>query len=214
MEIQNMAMTIVRIIKEKYSSLLHNECMDLVQIINICTMYKTKNKSTSLDAIPEPTLEDVHFSSPIFEKINPKTTKKKKHEEILQSDEFRKKYDFFIRIIFTCLKLNIDIFDIPDEFATLKNNYKLAKTMEYRKKKIIEEHYTILRDQHKHVNQKLDASYEKYVFGYILKIKIIDKMIESIDVLIKNNVFERTDNLFSLIIPYFYTHRNIIEEYN
>jgi len=209
-----MAMSIVKIIKEKYSSFVNNECMDLTQIINICIMYKNKNKATTTEIFHEPALEDVHFSSPIFEKINPKNTKKKKHDEILNSEEFRKKYDFFIKIIFTCLKMNIDIFDITGDFATLNNNYKLAKTMEHNKKKIIEEHYLLLKEQHKHVNQKLDIIYEKYVFSYILKIKIIDKMIESINILVKNNVFDRTDNLFSLIIPYFYNHRNIIEEYN
>ena len=110
--------------------------------------------------------------------------------------------------------MDIEIFDMSDEFATLKNNYKLTKSMEYRKKKLIEEHYLILKEQYKYMNKKLDDNYEAYVSEYILKIKIIDKMIGSIDSLIQSKVFERTDNLFSLIIPYFYTYVSIIEEYN
>ncbi len=235
MEIKNIATNIVKIIKEKYNTLVKGECMDLLQIINICTLYKTKkidhkvpsghtptsastpastSASGSTRLTRQITLHDIHIGSPKFEKVNPKTNKKKKQEEILHSEEFRKKYDFFVRIIFSCLEMDIEIFDMSDEFATLKNNYKLTKSMEYRKKKLIEEHYLILKEQYKYMNKKLDDNYEAYVSEYILKIKIIDKMIGSIDSLIQSKVFERTDNLFSLIIPYFYTYVSIIEEYN
>lgn len=209
MEIRNIAPSIVKILKEKYATLVKDECMDLLQIINICTLYKTKSVES------EVTIQDIQFSSsPEFVKVNPKTHKKKKQEEILQSTEFKQKYDFFIRIIFSCLKMEIEIFDMTDNFATLKNNYKLMKSMEHRKKKLIEGHYLILKEQYKNITKKLDIEYETYVSEYILQIKIIDKMIGSINRLIQTEVFEKTDNLFSLVIPYFYTYVGIIEEYN
>jgi hypothetical protein len=209
MEIRNIAPNIVKILKEKYKILVRDECMDLSQIINICTMYKTKTTDTELS------LCDIQFSSsPEFVKVNPKTHKKKNHEEILQSTEFKQKYDFFIRIIFSCLKMDIEIFDMADNFATLKNNYKLIKSMEHRKKKLIEGHFLILKEQYRNITKKLDIEYETYVSEYILKIKIIDKMIGSVNRLIQTEVFEKTDNLFSLVIPYFYNYVRIIEEYN
>jgi|SRR5579872_7062278 len=209
MEFRNIAPNIVKILKEKYANLVKDECMDLLQIINICTLYKTKSTDNEI------TLQDIQFSSsPEFVKVIPKIHKKKKQEEILQSTEFKQKYDFFIRIIFSCLKMDIEIFDMTKNFVTLKNNYKLMKSMEHRKKKLIEGHYLILKEQYKNITKKLDMEYELYVSEYILKIKIIDKMIGSINRLIQTEVFEKTDNLFSLVIPYFYTYVGIIEEYN
>jgi hypothetical protein len=210
MDVSRMAISITKIINEQYMEYIENECIDVIQINNICNLYKTK--SSDLDSI---NLDEIQFSTPDFKSGNKidKSTRKK-HQNILNSAEFKKKYAFFVRIIYACLKMDIAIFDIVNGVATLKNNYQLIKSLEIRKKGFLNEHLLIIKYQLKNVSKTINEDYETYLKDYVTKIKIIDKITGSINKLIDTEVFSKTDNLFTLILPYFYVYTEYIEEYN
>mgnify|MGYP005847801399 CR=1 FL=1 len=204
-----MSIRIIKIIEKKYFEYFDDKCLDIIQIKNICNLYKIK--SLSSDSI---SLDKLTISSPNFKKIKLNKSAKKNQLNILKSPEFTKKYSFFIRILYACLKIDIDLFDINNDIITLKNNYHLIKSLESKKKQLISEHLTILKYQYKNISQKIDTDYVNYFENYIVKIKIIDKIMTSINKLIQNDVLDKTDNLLSLILPYFYTYTKFIEEYN
>jgi len=227
----------------RYGDYLADDCIDLVQLRDICSLYK--NKSGSVESI---SLSEIEFSTPDFKK--PKLTKNSlnKDKEILKTTEFKKKYLFFIKIIYTCLKLGVEIFEVnetkspksnkasgangangvngangpkgmgipiaSEPFPTLKSNYKLLKSVLDAKKNLIQDHINILKDHQKNLHQFVDSSYDEYSSEYVCKIKILDKIAKFIDSLIKNSVLDNTDNLFALILPYFYVYQDYIEEYN
>ena len=210
-----MASGITKIVDKMYSE----ECLDIFHIKSICKLYNTKSNSNSKSKSKSKSnisssisLSDFDFSSPDFKRISPHRDKKK-HLEVLKSIEFTKKYAFFIRIMYACLKIDIDIFDVNDDIITLKNNYQLIRALEFKKKQLILENIGILKNKFKNISQPLNE-YEVYVRDFISKIKIIDKIAASIGKLIKFGVFEKTDSLLTLILPYFYTYTDFIEEYD
>lgn len=207
MELSRMSTSIIKIIDKQYSEYIVDDCLDIIQIKNICNLYKVKSNSNN-----SVSLSEINFSSPEFKKINNKP-RKKNQANILKSEEFIKKYAFFIRIIYTCLKMDINLFDINDNIVTLKNNYQLIKALEFKKKQYIAEHLAVLKNQYKNISHKLNPDYENYFNNYIMKIRIIDKICAFINKLIKSGILEKTDNLLTLILPYFYTYAEFIEEY-
>lgn len=217
MELSHMSSGIIKSINSKYDAFVHDECLDIIQIKNICSIYKSKKQSSSNPHYTSSiSLSDMIFSSPNFKKISKNKTKShaKNHEDILKSQEFIKKYSFFIRILYACLKIDVELFDIVNGSATLKNNYNVIKSLESKKKQLITDHSNILKSHIKDISVKISQEYETYVSVYLTKIKIIDQLISSINKLIKGAVVEKTDNLLSLILPYFYTYTDYIEEYN
>lgn len=207
MELSRMAMGIINMVDHQYSEYIDDECIDIIQIKNICNLYKIKS---SIDH--SLSLSEINLSSPEFKKAKTKSSKKNQ-ANILKSQEFIKKYTFLIKILYSCLKLDIELFDVKGNILTLKNNYQLIKSIESKKKQLISEHLNILRNQHKNVSQKISDDYDSYVKNYVVKIKIIDRVLSSIDKLIRHDIFEKTDNLLTLILPYFYTYTEFIEEY-
>lgn len=201
MELINMSNKIIKII-DKYD----DKSFDINQIKNICSLYKNKSSKKS-DSL---TINEIIITSPDFkeEKIN-------SHQiNILKSKNFYNKYSFFIKILYACFKINIELFDNINGILILKNNYKLMKTLRIKKKFLITEHICILRNQHLNISKNIEAEYDEYISNYIAKIKIIDKILTYIDKLIEFNILKKTDNISSLILPYFYTYNNYIEEYN
>ena len=208
MELSRISRNIIKIIDEKYSEYFDEECLDIVQIKNICNLYKTKSSSDSCIKLSE-----INISSPDFRKIDGKD-QKKNQTDVLKSKEFVKKYSFFIKILYACLKISVEIFDINNGIITLKNNYQLIKALEACKKKFVGDHLAILRDYYKNISKPIDDKYESYVQDSLIKIKIIEKISSSITRLVSASVLEKTDNLLTLILPYFYTYTEFIEEYN
>lgn len=218
MEVPRMAIGIIKIINKHYSKYLKEECLDIIQIKNICDLYKNKNNPAN-----SITLSEINLTSPDFEKFKIADSKKKesqdkktrqKQAEILKSPEFVKKYSFFVKIIYACLRINVEIFEIDNKYLTLKNNYQIIKSLEHKKKTLISEHMTILKNQYKNISEPIDTEYNSYYDNYIMKIKIIDRAMLLIQKLIKHQIFEKTDTLLSLILPYFYNYTEYIEEYN
>jgi hypothetical protein len=210
MELSDMSSKIIKIINKQYKESINLECVDLMQIKDICSLYKIKQNMNNCTSV---NLSEIKFSSPEFKKIS-SDSKKKKQNDVLKSKEFIKKYSFFIKIIYACLKIGVDMFNMDDDVITLKNNYQLKKSLETKKKKFVSEHLTIIKNQYKNISQKITPEYETYFHDYVTKIKIIDKIIDWISKLIVGNVLGRTDNLLTLILPYFYTYTEFIEEYN
>lgn len=211
MDLHHMSIDIIKTIDKEYGDFIDDDCLDIIQIKNICSIYKKSGKSSAVKSV---TLADLDFSSPRFTKINSKINRRKKQNEILVSDEFTKKYAFFIRIVYACLKINIDIFNSSSDIITIKNNHQLIKSLEIRKKQLIQEHINILKDQHKNSHRLINKKYEEYCSNFLAKIKIIEKISVAITKLVNADVFGKTDNLLTLILPYFYTYTEFIEEYN
>lgn len=199
MNLPSMISDIIQTVNQKYGD--ENECFDITQIKIFCKLCKTKN--TTKSAIP---LSDITFSTPDAKKINYKENKQTL--EKINTPEFQRVYCLFIKILYSCFKLEVEIFDVnKDNFATIKNNYQLIKSIELCKKKYILEHIEILKSNQKKLSSTDLLVYEDYVAEYLVKMKILNKLIGWISILEKNN------NLFSLILPYFYKYTQYIEEY-
>lgn len=207
MQVSSMASSINKMIAAKYKEYDSDECLDIRQIKDICNLYKTK--SNVIDSI---SLSEINFSTPNLKKNT--RVNKKNQIEILKAPEFMKKYSFFIKILYSCLKMDVELFNTDDDVLTLKNNYHVIKSLEAQKKNLINQHIEVLKLQHKNVFQPVSIDYEKFYKAYITKIKIIDKIIYLLNKIIKSGICENTDNLLSLILPYFYTYTEFIEEYN
>lgn len=203
-----MSIGIIKIIDNQFSQYINDECLDIIQIKNICNLYKTK--STNMSSI---SLDEIDFSSPKF-LINKKQKISNRQTDILKSEEFINKYTFFIRTIYACLKIGIEIFDLNEDILTLKNNYFLLKSLESGKKKLINEHINLLKIQYKNISKKVTKEYYDYYSNYIMKIEIIDNIYSSLFKLLDYEVVHKADNLLTLILPYFYNYTDYIEEYN
>lgn len=212
MKLSNMISEIINIIDSKYGKYKKEECFDVTQIKTFCKLHKQKNLSgspTDKDKASPVSLNDVEFSSPDIEKIKP-NTKAKPATLNINTPDFMRVYSLFIKILYSCLVLEVDIFNRDDNnrnFVTLKNNYQLLRSIDHCKKKYIDEHINILTKEGKKKSLMSINSYGKYVNEYLCKMKILDKLSRWI------SIFEKTDNLFSLILPYFYKYTEYIEEY-
>lgn len=207
MELSNMSIDIIKIINTEYKNYIDDSSMDIIYIKNICNLYENKPKHHK-----NIQLNEIIFTSPDFKKIT--DTKNKKYLEVIKSADFKKKYSFFIKIMHACLKIGVEIFDIGDDIAILKNNYQLIKALETRKRKVLADHIIVLKNQYKNTSQPVHESYDKYNEDCITIIKIIDKLIGFINKLVKTDIFDKSDNLLTLILPYFYIYTEFIEEYN
>src|ERR1700733_317892 len=205
MELPSMSLNIISMIDKKYTKI--SECLDVIQIKNICNLYK--NKHISNHSI---TLSEIKLSTPEFTRA--KFKKVKSADDILKTEDFQKKYAFFIRMVYACLKIGVEIFDDDDTLITLKNNYQLIKSIELKKKKLIYQHIELLKTYYKNPSELFSKEYRNYFDKHITKIDILEKIYKLILKLIDTDIFCKTDNLFSLILPYFYRYNEYIEEYN
>lgn len=208
MALSNMTTKIIEMIDEKYPTDSKKECIDIKQVKDLCKIYIEKNSKKTAESVG---MEDIEFSSVEMSKISKgiDLTKDKK----LGSLEFKKIYALFIKLTYTCLIFDIDIFDKTEKknntYYINKNNYQLIKSIEAKKKELITEHISILQKKYKSVSKNTDdsESYKEYVDGFIVKINLLSRMIKRI------NIFEKNDNLCSMILPYFYIYTDYIEEY-
>lgn len=205
MKISVMIPEILNIIDTKYPKNV-KDCMDIQRIKTFCSLFKPKSKSNSNSNSNYKNIAiiDIALSSPDISKIT-KNNQSKNNK--LNSPEFHKIYSFFIKLLYACLKLDIEIFDINDKYCVIKNNYNLIKSIEACRKKIINDHIDILQKQLKKISLSVINEYEIYTIEYVSKLKIFDKLVRWV------NLLEKNDNLFSLILPHFYTYTEYIEEY-
>ncbi|MEM0354202.1 MAG: hypothetical protein QXW79_01335 [Thermoplasmata archaeon] len=216
-----MSRGIIRMINKKFTKYLKYECLDIIQIKNICSLYKKKTvdeKSISpseIDFSSPEKIETTDFGARLSSN-NPKIRENdmKKEDNILKSKEFVKKYKFIIKVLYVCLKIDVDIFDIGDNMVTIKNNYQLIKSLINKKRKLIMEHINVLREHYQNIEKQIDVEYENYHNSYLSKIRLVDKLINYINKLVDFGILKKTDNLLTLILPYFYNYTKYIEEYN
>lgn len=207
LETDAMKKYIIKYIKKNYNEYLESECFDLIQLKNICMLYKLDDQSKSTDSI---SIDDINISSPHFNK----TSKKNKHtKNIIESNEFKQRYKFFVKIVFSAIKLGVNIFDIDDDVITIKNNYNILKSIDDRKKKLTNEYINTLKAIARHGGQFTDTSYEKSNTEYVKKMKILDKLVQHINKIINTNILKKTDTLLTIILPFFYKYTEFIEEY-
>lgn len=199
MDLSTILANIMHVIDEKYSDV--DECVDIEQLRKICSLYNTKKIRKKSGNI-----EDVEFSTPDYSKIEPKKNSKTKKNVDINTPEFKKVYTLFVKIVYTCFELDIELFDTVNDSFVMKNNYYLLKAIRTAKRSLLVDHMSKLAKDKKKLDIDIDE-YEKYVSLYISKIKICDKLYGWID------LFEKSDNLFNLILPYFYTYNKYIEEY-
>lgn len=204
-----MSREIINILDKKYKKYLDNDCIDVVQLKNFCYIYINKDEYISSKI----NLSEVEISSPIF-------TKTKISSDFINDDEFKKKYKFFIKILYCCFQIDVEIFDFvkgnkkTNDFLIIKNNYQLLKSILKRKQDLLDEHIDILKIQKKDISVFLDAqSYKEYCTNFISKIEILDTISKYIDKIVYEDVLMKSDNLFSLLLTYFHVQREYIEEY-
>ena len=192
-------------IRKKYKKYINNGSIDINQLVNICELNvcTTHNKKSIR-------LSEIEFTSPQFSNIPVNTNTK----NIIKSKEFRQKYAYFVKLIYACLKMNTNIFEITDGIMIMKNNYHLIKSLNQSEKKLILDHIDKLKYQHKNIDENMSTTYSDYVDEFVTKIKIIEKIIHSINRLLETKILTNSDNLLKLLLPYFYTYIEYIEEYN
>lgn len=213
MQLSKLSLGIIKLINRKYDNQSISESLDIKTTIDICKIYNDKNEN-----IESISLTDIKLSSPDFIKGSPqkklKTKFNSKKDTAIYSSDFQKKYAFFIRIIYSCLKMNIEIFTETTDSIIIKNNYKLIKTLESKKKELIKKHINVLDAQYKNPTKYIDDNYNLFFTDNNLKINMIDNILKSLRKLINLDIFNESDNLFTLIVPYFYKYTEYIEEYN
>lgn len=178
-----------------------NDLKDLYFLINLFDI--TKNES-----LPELSSE-VDINSPIMAENKTKT-------EILKSDNFIKRYSVFLKIIFSALLMNVEIFKIYRDNQVFLNLYDMKNSFLKRKKKILQDIITYVDDNSKILKSLLDIKHTDYqnIFAIALtQMKVIDKVISIINKLIDNNLLKETESIISLVMPFFYKYQDFIETY-
>jgi hypothetical protein len=207
-KITKMASAIITILKRDYDL----ESLDVKQIVDFCSLYEeTNHKSSRRKKHMDESTEEIIFSSPQFEKITRKTPK---HNLSIESEEFVKKYSFFTKIIYACLRLDVKIFQETSSGEILKNIHQMVKAIEARKKTLINEHIDILRSHFQNPEEDIGEDYVSYLTSYTKKIKILQDIRNTIKKLYERSILSKNDNMISLLVPYFYTRIKCIERYS
>lgn len=216
-QVSRMAADIIKILDTKYPSDSDktDDYIDVKQIKDMCKKItaNTNSSSKTESDIDSLSLGDLKFETPDFVKQSKTKSKTSTTEpNPLTTETFRKKYDYFIQIIYTALKLDIEIFD--PQTVTLKNNYHILKSITRKKRKYIQVHFAKLKLQYKNPNAKIAEDYYTFLENYGKRLKILENLLKSIKDIIDNSILDTMDNLLQLVIPYFYKNIKYIEEYN
>jgi hypothetical protein len=199
MSLPTLANSISDLLNKKYNGKIETS-NDLSRINNLCKLYKDNKKHQEID--------DISIDSPSFHSYQEKIA------DALDSPEFTKKYSFFIKVIYACLKIKIPIFDEQDNIIVFLNNQNILKNIELSRKEITNNHINVLRNLRRKTTRELVDEYRDYASEYANKLKIMEQVKYGIQKMITNGVVLASDNLLNLLIPYFYHVEEYIEEYN
>lgn len=197
-----MANYIIGTISNDYKTQIEKENVDVIQLISICKL-STKSAST----LKNIKLSDIQFSSPDFTR-----TSKDSSLTNISSPDFKKKHSFIIRVIYSCLKIGVEIFDIINNACIFKNIYWLIKSLEKTKRSIISDQIDFLNDHRKNPKSDFLTKYQKEVNDLITKIKLLDRIVLLLNEIVTLGILDSKDSLISMILPFFYS--KYIEEYN
>ena len=195
---------------------------DIMRIKNICELFSgNKNHSSPSDANDQ-NYHDIFIDSPYFESYQ------ENNIDYLKSEEFLNKYTFFIKVIYFCLKLNINIFSETsnknydkkakqnsndDRTVIIVSNFNLLKAINLSKRKLISDHIKLLNSHAKLCSKDYTESYVAYVQDYTKKMLTIEKIKRGINSIIDSKIATNSDNLISMLLPYFRAKESFIEEY-
>jgi hypothetical protein len=205
MDIAHMTQFIKAFINKEYRKFLEDESIDLIRILSICDLYKSNTREDHSYSKSDDKFDTIIISSPDLHR-----------EEVyssLQSKEFKNRYRFFIKILYSFFKIGAEIFDMDDGILILKNNRDTIKSLIALKKALISKHITILTQKYKNPNSKIDDEYNTFLTEFCSKSQIIDLLISRINSIISANVISANDSILSLILPYFYADSDFIEVY-
>lgn len=205
MKLDTMAKEIIRILDNNYSKYKNNN--DIILIKNICKLCDFED---IMDGSVK--LEDVDISSPDF--YNQTIKKRKNKNETI--NDFRKKHKFFIKIMYACLKTDVDLFNKSkkdDNIIVIKNNMQLKRSINKTINKKVNEFIDISKKLKKN-HDELDK-YIAYMQNYEVVLKSLRRLDEVISKVLSDHKYLHEQNLNTLILPYFYREDDddIIEEY-
>jgi hypothetical protein len=194
----HMAFSIINILNTKYTKYVGCDNIDVEHLVNICSLYKNKdNTPATIIKVPMPTFtKDIEIAGT--------------QREILESDEFTKKYSYFVNIIYACLVTDVDIFEENATGVTMKNIYKIRRSIKIEYKKNVQE---MSRTTMKLLQDLQVEDYLDIVNGFTNKITVMNNMLTSLNKIITVGNYSNSDNLFVLILPYFYKYTEYIEIY-
>jgi len=210
-KIIKMATIITYELESNFNKFIAENNIDMLQMKKICTLYQNLNPVKSIQV----ELDEIDFSSisPYLHKSQTQTYGDFDKNKLMASPEFVKKYCLFIKIIYCCLQLQINIFKMKNNTAIFKNNYDLKKSLITKKKDLLRDYQIEINDLIKNSDQVTYENLQLLSSKLQLKITILDKMVININKLVSMEILDWTDSLYGLILPYFYKYQTYIEEY-
>lgn len=201
-KINNISNEIVSILKSRYSKYIKMECVDIIRLIDVCKLNITESNGKNIN------LSEIILESPDLSSVQVE----KQIKNIRTNKSFLKYSDVALRLVHACLKLNVEIFDITEDNVMLKNNYRLIASIDNRKKALIIDHINQLKKYAK--NSKLVMTNYITNSKFNGEINILEKIKKSINDMILHKTFNNSDNILTLVLPFFYIYQEYIEVYS
>jgi len=190
MSLAQMAERILKILHKKYPRI---QGSDIEHLKIICRAEAKQDVG-----VPLQTFSEINFSSPLF--LPDRSVK-----------EYTHRTQFIIKVVYVCLRLDVDIFTVQDDGITILNIHNLVKVLSSARRRLLTEHIQMLK-QYQH--QNLDDNYLSYHASFVPKVRLVERIIYVLEKLVSQGVLRYQDNLLTLILPYHYHFNEYIEDYN
>lgn len=209
MQQSHMILRIIKTLDTKYKH-ISPDCLDMSTLRNMLQIYDYSSSFSDTETLE---LSEINLECEEIKQISSLTLKKQIINK-LQTDEFLKKYDSFIKIIYMCLKLDISIFNTKSKnIVLIKTNKVLLESLSMHKRQVMKEHLSIIKEQYKFIDQEINDDYLTFVKICVSKMKAIDRLSIKIRRLIEEKYVKENDSVLNIVLPYFYNKIKYIEEY-
>ena len=185
-------------IQEELEQNHDTEATDIKRMINFCQLYPSNQISQSTSSDAEYLLE-----SPTFQK----------DRGGIRSSEFQNRYNYVIKIVYTMMRLDVPFYRVSGHSTVFCTMYQLDQNISDYKREIVAEHIKVLREQARHAEEDDYTQYCQYNKMYLHALKIAERIRHLIRKALESGVLNKTDNLLTLLIPYFRKKEQYIEEY-
>lgn len=172
---------------------------DIKQVLEICQL---------LDKDIDDSSPVAYFDSPSF---SPTVIKYGSIDELFKDNNFVDKYEFFVKLMYTFLKLGIPLFDKINGKLIIKNNRRLVRSVIATKKKLLSDHARFIHSQYKKAEEDLSKDYDMIEDSFSSKVKLLDGMKNTLIHSIDKGVIKAENNPMSIILEYFYVYENVLE---
>lgn len=194
---------VINHIKQNYGKYIKNKCYDVMGLLEICCIYIESEKILKKVKLRELSYNDLQMSSPNF--TNMKKRKRSNNiKNVINNDEFEKRHKLLIKILLCCFVLDIEIFNIDNDIAVLKNTHHLIKTIHKKKEQKFNELIELASSYKKKPHIKVSEDYYELTSELHESIRICDRLLYILNELTKNMIIKPVDSISMLIIPYFY----------